>query len=124
MVPTQSFNTARRRLVEQIRQQGIRDERVLNAVAQVRREAFVPPELEEFAYRDAPLPIGNEQTISQPFVVALMAVMLDLKPTDRVLEVGAGSGYAAAVLSLLCAEVFSIERFEDLADSAKARLID
>lgn len=123
MVRTQSFNTARQRLVDQIRRQGIRDERVLDAVAQVRREAFVPPELEEFAYRDSPLPIGNEQTISQPFVVALMALVLDLKPTDRVLEVGTGSGYAAAVLSHLCAEVYSIERFEELADSAKARLI-
>lgn len=120
---TADLITQRQRLVEQIRRQGIRDPRVLEAIGSVRREAFVPVDLEEFAYRDIPLPIGKEQTISQPFVVALMADVLQLEASDRVLEVGTGSGYAAAVLSHLCAEVYSIERFADLADSAKARLI-
>ncbi len=123
MLTNESWNTARHRLAEQIRKQGVRDEKVLGAIARVRREAFVSPDLEKLAYRNIPLPIEDGQTISQPFVVALMAAALDLKSTDRVLEVGTGSGYAAAVLAQLCNEVYSIERFEDLAESAKSRLI-
>jgi protein-L-isoaspartate(D-aspartate) O-methyltransferase len=87
----------RERLVARIRREGIRDTRVLDALNTVPREAFVPPEMRELAYRDSPLPIGHDQTISQPYIVALMAEALDLQPVDRVLAVGTGSGYAAAV---------------------------
>ncbi len=89
----------RREMVErQIAARGVTDERVLAAMAAVPREAFIPDELAEFAYEDAPLPIAEGQTISQPYIVALMTAALELAPGDRVLEVGAGSGYAAAVL--------------------------
>ncbi|MHB8879096.1 MAG: protein-L-isoaspartate(D-aspartate) O-methyltransferase [Myxococcaceae bacterium] len=101
---------------------GIRDPRVLSALREVPRHLFVPPELSWQAYEDAPLPIGEGQTISQPYVVALMAQALGLSPGDRVLEVGTGSGYGAAVLSRLAAEVFTIERHEALARTAAERL--
>ncbi len=106
----------------QIAARGVSDEAVLRAMLEVPREAFVPPELEEFAYRDAPLPIACEQTISQPYVVALMVEALQIGAQDRVLEVGTGSGYAAAVLSRLATEVWSVERHEELAGSAARRL--
>src|SRR5437764_7471389 len=93
----------------QIVARGVRNERVLAALRAVPREAFVASELVRSAYDDVPLPIGEAQTISQPFIVALTAAALELGPGDRVLEVGAGSGYAAAVLSLLAAEVWAIE---------------
>ena len=90
------------RMVErQIAARGIRDERVLSAMREVPREAFVPEDLREFAYDDTPLPISEGQTISQPYIVALMAEAAGIGPLDRVLEVGTGSGYAAAVLSRL-----------------------
>src|SRR5690242_7457708 len=89
----------------QLEQRGISDSRVLSAMSAVPRHLFVPPEAREQAYGDRALPISEGQTISQPFIVALMAQALCLKPGDRVLEVGAGSGYAAAVLSLLAGEV-------------------
>lgn len=101
---------------------GLSDAAVLRAMLTVPREAFVPPEQREFAYRDAPLPIGEGQTISQPFIVASMAEALSLRPTDRVLEVGTGSGYGAAVLSRVAAEVFTIERHPALAETARRRL--
>ena len=111
---------------EMIRRQlvarGIGDRAVLEAMRTVPREAFLPPELAEFAYEDAPLPIASGQTISQPYIVALMATALELEPEDRVLEVGAGSGYAAAVLGRIAREVHTIERHADLADAAAARL--
>jgi protein-L-isoaspartate(D-aspartate) O-methyltransferase len=113
---------ARRRLVELLSRRGVRTERVLQAMGHVPREAFVPEELAEFAYRDAPLPIGKEQTISQPLIVALMAEAADLKPGDRVLEVGTGSGYAAAVFAELVDEVYTVERHESLAHTAAERL--
>src|SRR4051812_20026124 len=95
-----NISRARNRMVEvQIAKRGVRDRHVLEAMKRVPREAFVEPEFEEFAYEDGPLPIGNGQTISQPFIVALMIETAEVKPGDRVLEVGAGSGYAAAVLS-------------------------
>ena len=94
---------------EQIVSRGINDPRVLRAMAKVPRHLFVETELWEHAYEDHPLPIGANQTISQPYIVALMAEALELKGMERVLEVGTGSGYAAAVLAELCAEVFSIE---------------
>lgn len=101
---------------------GIRDPRVLAAMREVPREAFVPGELAEFAYEDAPLPIEEAQTISQPYIVALMAAALELEPRHRVLEVGTGSGYAAAVLSRIAAEVYTIERHGELAETARTRL--
>ncbi|HEY8514083.1 MAG TPA: protein-L-isoaspartate(D-aspartate) O-methyltransferase [Candidatus Binatia bacterium] len=106
----------------QIQARGIRDPHVLRAMREVPREAFLPPELAEFAYRDSPLPIERGQTISQPFIVALMTAALELEPGDRVLEVGTGSGYAAAVLSRIAREVVTIERHEELARTAAERL--
>jgi protein-L-isoaspartate(D-aspartate) O-methyltransferase len=113
---------ARHRLVRRIEREGIVDARVLMALASVPREAFVPEKLREFAYRDAPLPIGGGQTISQPSTVALMVEALELEATDRVLEVGAGSGYAAAVIGQIADEVFAIERLPELAAAARERL--
>jgi len=92
--------------------------RVLDAMRTVRREAFVPDDAAESAYVNAPLPIGCGQTISQPYIVALMTDLLDLKPTDRVLEVGTGSGYQAAILAELAGQVFSVEVIPDLAERA------
>jgi protein-L-isoaspartate(D-aspartate) O-methyltransferase len=106
----------------QLRRRGIEDERVLAAMGEVPREAFVPEEARARAYRDGALRIGEGQTISQPWIVACMAELLELKGDERVLEVGTGSGYAAAVLSRLCREVVTIERFESLADRARAVL--
>ncbi|MDB6088147.1 MAG: protein-L-isoaspartate O-methyltransferase [Gammaproteobacteria bacterium] len=106
----------------QIARRGVHDVNVLNAMRQVPREAFVEPGLEEFAYEDGPLPIGEGQTISQPYIVALMIEAAEVKPGDRVLEVGAGSGYAAAVLSRIAGKVYAIERHPALAEIARARL--
>ena len=106
----------------QLRRRGIRDQRVLGAFAAVPREAFVEAADQPSAYEDRPLPIGAGQTISQPYVVALMIEALDLRPTDRVLEVGAGSGYAAAIMSRLAAEVYAVERHPTLAAAARERL--
>jgi protein-L-isoaspartate(D-aspartate) O-methyltransferase len=117
------FATLREDMVRrQIAARGVRDRRVLEAMRAVPREAFVPERLAEFAYDDAPLPIGEEQTISQPYVVALMLEGLELEPGDKVLEIGAGSGYAAAVLSRVAREVWAIERHESLARQARARI--
>jgi protein-L-isoaspartate(D-aspartate) O-methyltransferase len=101
---------------------GIADSKVLDAFRSVLREAFVPSELAEFAYEDTPLPIGEGQTISQPYIVALTIQELGLRGGERVLEVGTGSGYAAAVLSRIASEVYTIERVASLAESAKERL--
>jgi protein-L-isoaspartate(D-aspartate) O-methyltransferase len=106
----------------QIRARGIEDPAVLHAMLTVPREAFVPEELRERAYTDAALPIPDGQTISQPYIVALMAAALRLKPTERVLEIGTGSGYAAAVLSRIAGEVYTVERHETLAHAARERL--
>jgi protein-L-isoaspartate(D-aspartate) O-methyltransferase len=106
----------------QLEQRGITDSRVLQAMATVPRHLFVPPEVREQAYGDRALPISDGQTISQPYIVALMAQALSLRPGDRVLEVGAGSGYAAAVLSRLAGEVYTIERWPALAKAAEDRL--
>jgi protein-L-isoaspartate(D-aspartate) O-methyltransferase len=100
----------------------IKNQRVLEAMATVPRHEFVPKALGRFAYWDEPLPIGYGQTISQPFIVAFMTEQLDPKPTDRVLEIGTGSGYQAAVLSRLVAEVYTIEIIEPLARRAEADL--
>jgi protein-L-isoaspartate(D-aspartate) O-methyltransferase len=106
----------------QLRGRGIHDERVLAAMAAVPRERFVPPRERRRAYRDGALPIGSGQTISQPWIVAAMAQALELDGGELVLEVGTGSGYSAAVLSLLCREVVTIERHVALADQAQALL--
>jgi len=116
------FAKQRKRMLAQLRANGIRDAAVLDAFSNVPREAFVSIELEDRAYDNAPLPIGNQQTISQPYIVALMTAALHLKPTDRVLEVGAGSGYAAAILAEIVDEVVTIERFQSLADRAETQL--
>ena len=117
------FAERRARMVErQLRRRGIRDERVLEAMSAVPREAFVPGDERRRAYRDGALRIAEGQTISQPWIVACMAELLELSGDERALEVGTGSGYAAAVLSRLCREVVTIERFESLADGARARL--
>jgi protein-L-isoaspartate(D-aspartate) O-methyltransferase len=108
----------------QLSGRGIKDERVLAAMSEVPRELFVPPDLRRRAYRDGALRIGEGQTISQPWIVACMAQALELKGGERVLEVGTGSGYAAAVLSRLCAHLITIERFESLARSASERLAE
>ena len=113
----------RERMVErQIAARGVDDQRVLDAMRQVPREAFVAPGFEEFAYEDSPLPIAEGQTISQPYIVALMIEAAEVKPGDRVLEIGAGSGYAAAVLGRIAAQVYTIERHGGLARSAQDRL--
>jgi protein-L-isoaspartate(D-aspartate) O-methyltransferase len=106
----------REEMVEfQIRARGIRDERVLAAMQKVPRHLFVPKGLERAAYEDRPLPIGGGQTISQPYIVAVMTEQLEIRPHDRVLEIGTGSGYQAALLAELGADVISVERLDDLA---------
>ncbi len=111
----------KRRLLELIYRE-VKDRGVIDAMASVPREAFVPAASRHLAYEDIPLPIGQGQTISQPMIVAMMVSMLNLKPGDRVLEVGTGSGYQAAALSLLAKEVITTERFKSLADGARERL--
>ncbi len=120
---SESFHTQRDRMVtRQIAARGIADPAVLCAMSKVQREGYVPSYLGEFAYEDTPLPIEEEQTISQPYIVSFMVEALQLEPTSRVLEVGTGSGYAAAVLGEIAAEVYTIERHERLATSARERL--
>jgi protein-L-isoaspartate(D-aspartate) O-methyltransferase len=106
----------------QLRRRGIEDERVLAAMSEVPRHRFVPEDMRRDAYRDGALRIGEGQTISQPWIVACMASLLELEGDERVLEVGTGSGYAAAVLSRLCRKVVTVERYESLAASARAML--
>jgi protein-L-isoaspartate(D-aspartate) O-methyltransferase len=108
----------------QIVGRGIVDRRVLDALASVPRAAFVSPDLASFAYDDGPLPIGDGQTISQPYIVALTAAALRLEPGDRVLDIGTGSGYAAAVLSRIAREVYSVERVDELCRTARDRLAE
>jgi protein-L-isoaspartate(D-aspartate) O-methyltransferase len=103
----------------QLRRRGIHDERVLHAMEMVPRHEFVPWQLQREAYHDSPVPIGEGQTISQPYIVAHMLEALRLSPEDRVLEVGTGTGYEAAVMSRIVQEVYTIERFASLAESAK-----
>lgn len=120
---TNDYVQARERMVEkQLVSRGISDPRVLRAMAKVPRHLFLESELWEHAYEDHPLPIGAHQTISQPYILALMVEALELKGSERVLEVGTGSGYAAAVLSELCAEVFTVEVLEELALKSRALL--
>jgi protein-L-isoaspartate(D-aspartate) O-methyltransferase len=117
------LNEDRERLVAtQIEARGITDPLVLDAMRIVPRERFVPASLAKFAYDDGPLPIGHGQTISQPYIVAVMAQAAGLKPSARALEIGTGSGYGTAVLSRLAAEVYTVERVGTLADAARDRL--
>lgn len=118
-----SGTTTRMEMVHhQLYARGITDPRVLAAMAAVPRELFLPPDVDEAAYRDRPLPIGHGQTMSQPYIVALMTQALRITPTDRVLEIGTGSGYGAAVLASLAAEVYTVERLPELAATAHERL--
>ena len=113
----------RRRMVEQqIATRGVRDPRVLSAMRDVPRHLFIPPPYDRSAYEDCPLPIGNGQTISQPYIVALMTELLKPAPSDHVLEIGAGCGYQAAVLSVLVCKVTTIERIPAVADIARNNL--
>ena len=107
----------------QLAERGIRDPRVLEAMGSVPRHEFVLEEFRDRAYEDYPLPIGEGQTISQPYIVAAMLEHLALRESDRALEVGTGSGYVTALLSMLCAQVFSVERCAPLANSARAALL-
>jgi protein-L-isoaspartate(D-aspartate) O-methyltransferase len=117
------FPRQRQRMVEQqLKPRGITDERVLAAMAKVPREEFVPADQRSDAYEDGPLPIGYDQTISQPYIVAFMTEQLRLKPTDRLLEIGSGSGYQAAVLAELVPDVYTVEIIEPLAKTAQATL--
>ena len=106
----------------QLAERGIRDLRVLDAMSRVPRHEFVPETFRQDAYEDHPLPIGEGQTISQPYIVAAMLEHLALQAADRVLEIGTGSGYVTALLSLLCAEVYSVERHAQLAAAAESTL--
>jgi protein-L-isoaspartate(D-aspartate) O-methyltransferase len=120
---TTDFAADRERMVnEQLVRRGIHDPRVLAAMRKVPREEFVPLPLRNESYSDGPLPIGHDQTISQPYIVAFMTEQLRPKSSDRILEVGTGSGYQAAILAELVAEVYTIEIIEPLAKNAKALL--
>ncbi|MBI5143834.1 MAG: protein-L-isoaspartate(D-aspartate) O-methyltransferase [Candidatus Omnitrophica bacterium] len=115
-----NFDEMRRRMIEeQLIPRGISDKRILEAFGKVPRHEFIPEEFWESAYNDYPLPIGENQTISQPYMVALMTECLNLKGGERVLEIGTGSGYQMAILAEIAKEVYSVERFQGLADNAK-----
>ena len=117
------YQAEREKMVRnQIAKRGIKDERVLSAMKSVPRHNFMPYPARNVAYEDSPVRIGSGQTISQPYIVALMTELLEVKPDHRVLDVGTGSGYQAAILGELAAEVHSIERHQELAEKAEARL--
>lgn len=118
-----NYESERRRMVdEQIAARGVKDERVLAAMRKVPRHEFLPEAIRGMAYGDHALPLGEGQTISQPYMVALMTELLELQDTERVLEIGTGSGYQAAVLAELCQKVYTVERVKMLADRARATL--
>jgi len=118
-----AFGAARARMVrDQIEERGVTDVRVLDVMKRVPRHRFVPPHLLEFAYMDHPLPIGDDQTISQPYIVAMMTELLETEPEHRILEIGTGSGYQAAVLAELVREVYTIEIIPRLAETAAEKL--
>jgi protein-L-isoaspartate(D-aspartate) O-methyltransferase len=123
MPDTATFEAERREMVElQIRRRGVRDSKVLEAMLAVPRHEFVPPEYAGAAYDDRPLPIGESETISQPYMVAAMSAAAAVERGDRALEVGTGSGYQAAILAHLGAQVYTVERNAQLADAARQRL--
>jgi protein-L-isoaspartate(D-aspartate) O-methyltransferase len=118
-----AFEPARRAMIErQLRRRGVEDERVLQAMYEVPRHEFVPPLWQSAAYEDRPIVIGEGQTISQPYIVAAMTEAAQVKPGEKVLEIGTGSGYQAAILAQLGAEVITLERIPRLAESARERL--
>src|SRR3712207_2020043 len=120
---TEAFARRRERMVErQLRRRGIADERVLAAMSQVPRELFLPEDVRGDAYRDGAVPIGAGQTMSQPWIVACMTALVEPTGSERVLEVGTGSGYGAAILARCCREVVTIERHAPLADRARELL--
>ena len=120
MTEENEYTRARERMVrEQIVPRRISDEQVLSAMGTIPRHRFVPPDLRHLAYADAPLPIGHRQTISQPYIVALMTSLLELKEDDKVFEVGTGSGYQAAILAHIANQVFTIERIGEIADKTR-----
>ncbi|WP_238625232.1 protein-L-isoaspartate(D-aspartate) O-methyltransferase [Aggregatilinea lenta] len=124
-MPQPDFETLRERMVrDQLAARDITDPRVLEAMRRVPRHRFVPPRLQSHAYEDTPLPIGSDQTISQPYVVALMTQLLEVHPHETILEIGTGSGYQTAVLCELAQMVYSLERHSSLADEAQRRLAD
>ena len=122
MTDTYRHKGLRNRLVDALRKRGIADEAVLAAIHAVPRHFFLDKAFEEHAYEDKPFPIGNEQTISQPYTVAYMTALLEVKRGDRILEIGTGSGYQAAILAAMGARVFTVERQEALYLHAKALL--
>lgn len=123
--PGEDWERARRQMVDtQIRARDVSDTAVLNAMERVPRHLFVPPELRRFAYDDAPLSIGEGQTISQPFIVGYMTELLQIRPDQAVLEIGTGSGYQAAVLAELARQVYTIEIVLTLTDTARTALAD
>ena len=127
MTPTDGPSRDRDRqamIRDQLIARGVNDPRVLAAIAATPRERFVPPDQAASAYDDRALPIGADQTISQPYIVGLMTQMLDIQPTDSVLEIGAGSGYQTAILARLARTVHAVERIGTLADQARRRLAD
>lgn len=118
-----TYKSEREKMVtNQIAKRGITDERILEAMRKVPRHLFVPEEARKVAYRDAPIKIGKGQTISQPYIVALMTSLLEVEERHKVLDVGTGSGYQTAILAELGAEIISIERYSELARRAEARL--
>lgn len=120
-----NFEEKRKQMVKkQLIRRGIEDKNVLDAFREVPRDKFVPEDVKEYSYHDGPLPIGKDQTISQPYIVAEMVEALELKKEDIVLEIGTGSGYEAAILSRIAKEVYSVERIQSLADKAKNILDD
>ncbi len=121
---TRKYRRRRERLVQKLHDRGIKDERVLDAIAVVPRHEFVEPAFRDRAYDDKALPIGMNQTISQPFTVAYQTSLLSVEPYDRILEVGTGSGYQAAILCEMEARVFSVERHEELLDRTRTLLED
>src|SRR5690606_26302724 len=120
--PDATMNNGKQALLAQLERRGIHDKAALAAFAEVPREAFVGIALAEFAYDDAPLPIEEGQTISQPYIVALMTEAMRLQPDDVVLEIGTGSGDAAAILSRIVRQVYSVERHQSLIRIAEERL--
>ena len=125
MPDVREYDRLRLRMVErQIKGRGVRDGRVLDAMRKVPRHLFLPPEKADQAYEDHPVSIGRGQTISQPYMVALMTEALELRGDEKVLEIGTGSGYQTAILAELAREVYSVERIPELADEARTRLED
>ena len=118
----QQYNNEAKKLAKELERKGISDKTVLTAIASIPRDSFIDKQLSAYAYQDRPLPIESGQTISQPFTVAWQTQLLQLKPGEKVLEIGTGSGYQAAVLSEMGVEVYSIERYRNLYESAKETL--